>query len=357
MKRILTLFVSILVLMNTMTSVQAQDLVIRNTSDKIVASLLEELDVEMGIDYATPLYDGTDEINGYWYHLGDGRGYVIVFNWNGRLKVTEYSFSNDLDLDTSKKVYYDGIVSYFQESNLSFSKKYNSVMKSRLYKAPELVIEPTSAYNATLKDASLDAELEHSVVHINQLKVTGTGYDPATLCTQTASAMIVKYHNSYNGKTGLAPNSGEALVKSIIPFMKPDNSNGSTSLARFKTGLGDYISSKGYSSSISYQISDEYGNSISTNYPNTIYQDILNERPGMIIVGKNAEDIDGGSIINSYSALHALTVYGISTNSQGIYLSVNDPYGAFGDKTGMWDTYPYPGEPSAIYAVARVIIY
>lgn len=236
-----------------------------------------------------------------------------------------------------------------------------------LYKAPDLdmskvnkTIETIKNGNRTATRSTLNATLDHPIVHICQNRVTGTGYSGSTLCTQTSSAMLINYHDKYSGKDDLATNSGEDLVKSILNYMIPDNSNGSTSLVRFKSGLTNYISSRGYSSNINYQISDEYGNSISNNYPNTIYQDILNERPGIVIVGKNAETVEGNGIVSSATTLHAMTVYGIKANSDGFYLQVDDPYeekSTSAKKTVIWDTYPYPGEPSAIYAVGRVIIY
>ena len=370
MKKILSTIMSMILVLAISTScIYAQDLTLKSASDIIAESFLEELDTDLDIEYSTPLYDGTDEINGYWYHLGNNDGYMIIFNWGGDLKVLEYSLDGDLGINPNVKTYYDGLVSYYQEdvqnvmsvSNVSFS-----LDKSELYKAPDLDMSKVnkSVYQARsggtkTRAASLNATLDHLMTHIYQGSVTGTGYDPFTLCTQTSSAMIIRYHASFNGKSGLADNYGVSLVKDILPYMEPDNSNGSTSLAKFKSGLTDYVRTKGYSASVTYQISDEYGNSISSNYPNTIYQDILNERPGLVVVGSNAVTDKGEHFVSNASTLHAMAVYGITTKSNNFYLQVNDPLvnvSGSARKLLLWDTYPYPGNPSAIYAVGRVII-
>ena len=68
---LLTVLLSFTTTVNCFTLVSADQLTIKNVSDNVAESFLNSLDTNLEIQYATPLYDGNDEINGYWYHLSN----------------------------------------------------------------------------------------------------------------------------------------------------------------------------------------------------------------------------------------------------------------------------------------------
>ena len=301
---------------------------------------------------------------------------MIVFNWGGELKVTEYSLTQDLNLDKSKKIYYDGLVSYYEIDKTNSENSSIKLLTDNLYKAPEVDYDKSlnkiNNRRTKIASANTSEQLDYTLDYICQntlsssnTTVNGIKYDPKTLCTQTSSAMLIQYYDKHwSGYGNIASNSGGALVHSILSYMIPDNGSGSTSLECFKNKLSEYIRSKGFSATISYQTSTatssgQVTSSINVNYPNTILQDIRNERPGIIIVGKNADVESGSRPVSDPNTLHAMTIYGIKFTSDDVYISVNDPYNTSGSVTRrniLWDTYPYPGEPSAVYGVARVVI-
>ena len=372
MKKILSIFIAFVLILNSFTLASADEITIKSTSDIVAESFMETIETDLEIKYSTPLYDGNDEINGYWYHLenGNDRGYMIVFNWRGELKVTEYSFESDLSLDNSKKIYYNGLLSYFygNDGEVSDTESGREILLNSLYKAPEMNVEETlfSVSNKNTESISPKAyttKVAHiyGVPKINQNVVPSS--ERGQMCTQTATAMLIQYYDeNKSGYSSIASSSGTSLVLDIRDYM--DIGSNGTTLSQFRNGLTSYLDDKGFSVSITTKdaVNGSYTN-LSDNDFNLVYNDMVNDKPAIAVIGCNAVTASGTQFPCTIGEdcsmfLHALTVIGTYQNSQSgdMYLEVIDPDGGV-DRTLFWDIEITPGsEPSAIWALSRVTI-
>ena len=366
MKRLFTALLAIMMVLSCTNVINANDINIKKASDQIVKMFLDDLGTESEVLGATPLYDGSDRINGYWYHLKNGNynGYMIVFNWKGELKVTEFSLKEDLNLNKSSKIYYNGLLSYFsgRENSMNVFGEDLIINKQDLYIAPEVdinrSIDNTKTDAARASARISQSWLSHSIPLINQGDINSP--NRWSLCTQTASAMLIEYYDKYvSGYSALASKSGPALALEIYQEHM-GLTGGVTTLNGLQNGLLSYIDAKGFTGSVYIYKCIEGDYTMPSNYINTIYSDIMNDRPGIVIIGCSAVQANGekfpctvGSDCSTF--LHAMTITGTYSIGNNDYLDVADPDGG-NSRTLLWDTYEYPGEPSAVYATARVII-
>ena len=97
------------------------------------------------------------------------------------------------------------------------------------------------------------------------------------------------------------------------------------------------------------------------NYILTVKQDILNERPSIVIVGQDAEYSGNNGIDLEGTTMHAMTVIGtttamIDTGDNVDYLRVIDPWDGI-SKYVAWDPYNWEARDYfAIYAIVRINI-
>lgn len=363
MKKLLSLVLTaVLVLIPFASIVNAEAISLKNASDTIIDSFISSFD-DVSIEYATPLFDGNDQLNGYWYHIkdADSDGYVIAFNWKGELKITEMSFDADLPLDPSLKTYYNGLTDYYQRSGtvVKSARSNRPITKlDSLYKAPELDLSSSlqrhPQSNIVTRSVSL-ARLDHDMTLINQREVGSEDAD--SLCTQTSAAMIFQYYDEYrDGYGAIASNRGEDLVLDVLEYMNLD-SNGVTSIGTATEGIEDYASSHGFSANIEVRLCDENNYTMTDNFINLISNDIYYERPAMVIIGSNAYGAGYDDYYYlGYSTLHAMAVTGTWSSYDSEYLSVADPWGGV-RRSLLWDIDPYAGGyPSAVYAAFRISI-
>ena len=364
MKKLLSLVLTaVLVLIPFASIINAEAISLKNASDTIIDSFISSFE-DVSIEYATPLFDGNDQLNGYWYHIkdADSDGYVIVFNWKGELKITEMSFDADLPLDPSLKTYYNGLTDYYQRSGtvVKSARSNRPITKlDSLYKAPELDL-PSSMQNYSLRSIKRTVStvsLDHSMTLISQLGLKIPNYDDNTLCTQTSAAMIFQYYDEYrDGYDAIASNRGKELVIDVLEYMDLD-SNGVTSIGTATEGIEDYASSHGFSANIEVRLCDENNYTMTDNFINVISNDIYYERPAMVIIGSNAYGAGYDDYYYlGYSTLHAMAVTGTWSSYNSEYLNVADPWGGV-RRSLLWDIDPYAGGyPSAVYAAFRINI-
>ena len=374
-KKIMSMFMILLLMLVNAPQVKADEVERRNASDLVAQSFLDGLNTNLDIKYATPLYDGSDEINGYWYHLyhGNNTGYIIVYNRNSRLIVTEFSLEDDLDLNTNNKIYYNGLVAYYEKinSNQARSEVFGDICIDDITVQEDISIpqtlQRTKKQNMLVTSNYGNTRLPFTMTPIIQTNVTGTVYPGNTLCTQTSAAMIIQYYKEHRTGFGqIASHTGTQLVLDIIDKMTPQNIGGSTTTAELESGMREYVESRGYNIIIDQAISDEYGNRIPGYFPDDIYDDIKAGAPGIVIIGNNAKTANGGyqdpSQGENYDfangTLHAMPYIGIYThvNTGATYLHVIDPLDGK-QKTLYYDVYWYPGEESAIYCISKMWIY
>ena len=371
MKRTIPLLLTITLIFSGFTTVKAEINSIKYLSDEVARSHIELVNEDFNIQSVTPLYDGTGEINGYWYHLKNGTnsGYMIVFNWGGELKVTEYSFERDLDLDTSRRIYYNGLISYFYGDQdtaiLTDSKEDVSLLVSSLYRAPDLNISKTYSSiqkNSIIEPKAYTTKVSHiyGVPKINQNAINSS--ERSKLCTQTATAMLIQYYDeNKSGYSAIATSSGTSLVLDVRKDMQI-GTNGTT-LQQFRSGLTNYLSSRGFGVSITTKDAANGGyTNLSDNDFNLLYNDMVNDKPAIVVIGSAAKTGSGQDFPCmdgvDYNFLHAMTVIGTYKDSQtrDMYLEVIDPDGGV-ERTLFWDIEITPGiEPSAIWALSRVTI-
>ncbi len=331
-------------------------------SQRVAEDYIASMNEEFTITGETPLYDGSDEIKGYLFHLtGENResGYVIVFSYDGTLRVTESSFETDIDVARDDIVYYNGLLEYYVEDN--------GVLRN--YSSGEMMnredLREFADYDPTVTAMSRPAEgimsitpnylysLSSSVTPINQHSASSSG---DYKCMQASAAMLVQYYKEHkSGYSGIASVTGGSLIDALTNYI-PLSGN-YTTLSSLKSGLSSYITDKGFTNSVVSNQCDLYNDTLPADFYETMATELTNDKPMIIIVGSEIEFTSGTSPLGYGSAsMHAMVVRNLISISSNVYIGVVDPWDAT-NKQILWD--PYNSESReyfAVYSVVRVTI-
>lgn len=217
--------------------------------------------------------------------------------------------------------------------------------------------ESITTYNMSFARAT-DTFIESLLINsINKIKQPNNQRG----CVPTTAAIIVDYHDRNLGKNNLISDN-EADEEDIMTlrdfFVNKTNAlNGSVSFGTMKTVLEDYIRSKGYRPSITYETTENNTGTLTAGDFYTVLAEITYNRPVMVIVGYDGFVGSDNPLSNSRSSLHALTVYGVKENLSGEYhyLKVYDSIDAK-TREVIWDTRNGSRQYFAIYGVEYINI-
>lgn len=156
--------------------------------------------------------------------------------------------------------------------------------------------------------------------------------------------------------------SGTSLVYEIKEYVPLKADKAGTYLSTLVNGMRNYIASKGFSYTVNSYSCDLDNDTLPENYIFTVKQDILNERPSIVIVGKESQYLyeDGTPLGNGVN--HALLVKGTTyaTDSYGDtndYLIAVDPMDGI-IKYIVWDPYNWEARQNfAVYSIIRINIW
>ena len=122
-KKIIFLVVMLLLCCVNINAFAMENSELEKYSYEIASDHLKVLNIDFKIVSSTPLYDMADKQSGVWYHLedeNDNKGYIIVSVVDDTLELTEFSIHNDLNLDKSSRIYYNGLTGYVKKVNGKF---------------------------------------------------------------------------------------------------------------------------------------------------------------------------------------------------------------------------------------------
>ena len=87
---------------------------IHEVSTAIAEQFIEQNNQQFEVASSEPLYDGTNTVKGYLFHLRseNTNGYLIVYSIRGVLKVTEANFEKDRFANEDGKIFYNGLMDY-----------------------------------------------------------------------------------------------------------------------------------------------------------------------------------------------------------------------------------------------------
>ena len=372
MKRIISLLLSIILLtLSFGSSVYAEESTkkevrsVYSVSENLAIQYIRQNEPGFEIVSSDPLYDGTNAVKGYLFHLrrNETSGYITVFALHGTLKVTEACFEKD-KLVEENKIYYNGLLEYnVLRNGILYSARTNEVVPiTSLCRFDNVDIASSLQYYQAI-------ESENPMRAMNYTGTINLDYTPTAIdqhdaysggnykCMQTSAAMLIQYYYEHY-YSNIASVTGGTLINVLSSYISLDGGT-YTTLSSLKTGLGNYIYSRGYTSIIQSNSCDLGNDTLPMNFDQTMYSEIANERPMIMIIGYSAQFTNGGynPCSENEDSLHALLVYGVNITSTATYIDVVDPWDAtYG--TVIWDPVNYPSRPFfAVYSVVRTSIY
>ena len=375
MKRTISIILTIFLLLVAFVPVSADDTSQKELlalSERLAQEYIEVVDSSFIITGETPLLDGGNEIKGYLFHTSNKNninGYVTVFAYDGILRVTESSFETDVLLGIKNDVYYNSIFDYYVKEGeslvnaqtkeiigLSELRSFNDVSLDGtstqsfrpVHSNDSYSINTTNSYNGAYM-------LSSSVTAISQFDASSY---PKARCMQTSAAMLIQYYQEHKtGYSSIASHSGGELIDDLCQYIPLTNTS-YTTLGSLKSGLGEYISDNGFSSSIFSNSCDLDYDTLPEDFTERMADELTNDRPMIMIIGSDAVYISGDRTIGEESnSMHALLVRGVIFYSFGTYIVCVDPWDA-ASKQILWD--PYNSESRdhfAVYSVVRVSIH
>lgn len=332
-----------------------------SVSENLAIQYIRQNEPGFEIVSSDPLYDGTNAVKGYLFHLkrNETSGYITVFALHGTLKVTEACFEKD-KLTEENKIYYNGLLEYdVLRNGVLCSARTNEVIPiASLCRFEDVDIVSSlqnyqaieNAYQNQLRDYSGVITLDYAVTAIDQHDAySGGNYK----CMQTSAAMLIQYYDEHY-YSNIASVSGGALINVLSSYISLDGGT-YTTLSTLKTGLGNYIYSRGYTSIIQSNSCDLGNDTLPMNFDQTMYSEIANERPMIMIIGSEAVFTYGYNPCSG-SGMHAVLVRGVNITSSDTYIYVTDPWDAT-PSTIIWDPVNTADRTYfAVYSVVRVHI-
>ncbi len=365
-KPIITLLSLFLIIGSFLTSVSAET---KNDILDLSQEIAEEYIATMGegfeITGATPLLDGTEERKGYLFHLSDDNdrpGYVIVYAYDGTLRVTESSFETDIDVEENDTVFYNGLFGYLVERNnkLVDYRTDEEVSRNVLNEFPDISLTDTvlSRQNRVETRSITPNYLYHLASTVTAIDQHSASSNGNYKCMQTSAAMLIQYYKEHwTGYSSIASVTGGSLIDALSSYIPLSGTY--TTLANLKTGLANYISAKGFTPSVVSNQCDLYNDTLPYDFPDTMAVELTNNKPMIIIIGSECVFTSGTSPLGSGSAsMHAMLVNSVIYLSaySNYYIGVVDPWDATA-KQILWDPYNSASrEYFAVYSVVRVTL-
>jgi len=310
-----------------------------------------------------PLYDRSNTVKGYLFHLeGSGeRGYITVFALHGTLKVTEACFEKDILADEDK-IYYNGLMECYVLRNGSL---YNARTEEFVPFSSVCRFEEVNTSSSLQYYYALENEYETQATNYTgniYLDYTPTAIDQHDAneygnakCMQTSAAMLIQYYKDHR-YSDIATATGGALIDELSNFIPLNADHTKTTIASLKTGLGNYLANQNRTYYIYENTSEEYWTTLTDSFKNTVYAEIMYDRPLIAIIGGDAEFSPGYNIVEGTYSMHALLVRGINIGTNVTYVHIIDPWDATYSSI-IWDIENSPSRQyAAIYSFIRVTI-
>lgn len=269
-------------------------------------------------------------------------GYIIVDMEDNSIPEFSKETKNNKVVDVNKKYYYNGPLTYFEDSNgrvIDINTKEDmgkiSELKNKKVKKQKNIDNTLAKEN--LKDFGNSTQIQ-SISHYSgssgylasssveyglPYSLPNYSYNPNGICGATASAMFARYFNDHiNG--GYVPYSletydGEALTKELVKYIigpdyvDPSKSAPGQTAYQVSTGFKSYLTSQNVSDSMYYKNSIDYSR---------VRERIGNGRPFMYLMNNHPK-----------YGNHWVTASGYVENSGTFiatlaYIRVNDGWGS-----------------------------
>lgn len=144
--------------------------------------------------------------------------------------------------------------------------------------------------------------------------------------------------------------SGTSLVYEIEEYVPLKADKTGTYLSTLVIGMRNYITSKGFSYMVNSYPCDLDNDTLPENYIFTVKQDILNERPSIVIVGKESQYLYEDGTLLGNGVNHALLVKGTTYATDS---SMDEII-----KYIVWDPYNWEARQNcAVYSIIRINIW
>lgn len=362
-KRMIVLAMIVFTMINGSVLAETEN-TIMYLAEMMAVEHLEEFNMEYSVIGATPLYDSADRLNGALLHLksNDASGYMIYYNLDGKLKLTEFSFESDLKFKNSEKLYYNGLTMYGSKEKGKIVNIYTGEELEPYYSINQTVKIPTEKlHNAIETRTSFNVGYSILDYPVDPIIQTSAGPNGNNKCMQTSAAMLIQYWDkNKSGFSDITNNSGVNLVYEIEDYV-PLNGN-ITYLSTLVNGMRNYLTSKGFGYSVNSYSCDLNNDTLPEDYIFTVKQDILNEKPSIVIVGREAQYLYEDGIDLDSGVNHALLVKG-TTYANDLYGDTNDYLITVDPMDGItkyvvWDPYNWEDRQDfAVYSIIRIDIW